>query len=570
MAVNGGFKSGGGAEPEVTHRIYPHLSPIMRLINTKTLKLGEFSGKDVPPYAILSHTWGDGEVSFQDMQDEAGKAARKKPGYLKIERCCAIAAQDGFEYAWVDTCCIDKTSSSELSEAINSMYRWYQEAEICYAYLTDVSSQTDPSTPAVGLASSRWFSRGWTLQELIAPSNVIFYATDWNDIGTKRSLRKAITDITGIHAEALLPDKDPQVFSVAQRMSWAAQRETTRSEDLAYCLMGLFGVNMPMLYGEGDRAFQRLQEEIIRNSDDPTIFAWRTTTPGEYSGRLLANSPAPFLKSRNIVRSKDRDSTSFNLTNKGLHITLDAYRLYSPTYYGVLDCHELGKSHQLLGIHLREESGTEEYYYRARPGHLETITGQITFESKSIYVRDVWQESDASAKRSAYNTWLVETYGLKRHGIEITEIHPEGIVQVIGTRLEVPREFRKLMAVRFVAENGRGKKDTCVVILLATLGVVSADFITPSPDVDLQNVFYTYGEDNSSPYQRTWEAQPDRIVWQLPVRKDWISVSVRKQIVEGKKTQVVNISHGDVVDSTFSSQRPEKIPKNLREAILRY
>ena len=260
----------------------------MRLIHTKTLKLAEFAGKEIPPYVILSHTWEEGEVSFQDMQSGD---ADQKAGYDKIKRCCKVAAAQGFKHAWIDTCCIDKTSSSELSEAINSMYRWYQAAEVCYAYLSDVPPQQDASGSA--FANSRWFTRGWTLQELVAPASLIFFGSNWQEVGTKSSLQGVISKITGIHPEALLcADDRLQNFSIAQRMSWASLRQTTRIEDLAYCLMGIFSVNMPMLYGEGERSFIRLQEEIMKSSDDPTIFAWRKMAN---NGGLLATSPAVFL-----------------------------------------------------------------------------------------------------------------------------------------------------------------------------------------------------------------------------------------------------------------------------------
>jgi hypothetical protein len=184
----------------------------------------------------------------------------KKAGYSKIRGCCKAAAADGFEYVWIDTCCIDKTSSSELSEAINSMYKWYQEAEVCYVYLADVF----PDISTSSFAKSRWFTRGWTLQELIAPSSVIFFDAHWRDIGTKASLVKPIAEITGIHIDALSNGRVSR-FSVAQRMSWASRRETTREEDIAYCLLGIFSINMPLLYGEGQKAFLRLQEEIMKN-----------------------------------------------------------------------------------------------------------------------------------------------------------------------------------------------------------------------------------------------------------------------------------------------------------------
>ncbi len=253
----------------------------------------EFSDNDVPQYAILSHTWDEEEVTLQDME---GIGPVNKKGYEKIKRCCS-EANVGFKYVWIDTCCIDKTSSAELSEAINSMYRWYQEAELCYAYLADV-----PSKP---LQQSRWFTRGWTLQELIAPLRVIFFNGEWEEIGTKETLGKDISDCTGIPIDILTGDVNLEEFSAAQRMSWAAKRQTSRIEDRAYCLMGLFGINMPLIYGEREAAFIRLQEEIMRISDDHSLFAWRH--PNNQGG-LLATSPVAFISCDDIVKSNPLDT----------------------------------------------------------------------------------------------------------------------------------------------------------------------------------------------------------------------------------------------------------------------
>ncbi|RBA09112.1 hypothetical protein FPRO05_14352, partial [Fusarium proliferatum] len=141
----------------------------MRLVNTKTIQLEFLADDNVPDYAILSHTWEQEEVLFQDMGHDSAKS---KKGYAKLESCCRAARENGFEYIWDDTCCIDKTSSAELSEAINSMYRYYQEASICYGYLADISTVSE-------IPNSRWFTRGWTLQELIAPRSMIFFDKDW-------------------------------------------------------------------------------------------------------------------------------------------------------------------------------------------------------------------------------------------------------------------------------------------------------------------------------------------------------------------------------------------------------
>ncbi|KAI0025047.1 heterokaryon incompatibility protein-domain-containing protein [Xylariomycetidae sp. FL0641] len=261
----------------------------MRLLDTSDLVVREYpepGSSGCPPYAILSHTWGGEEVSLQELwkPDESIKA---KAGYAKLRSCAAKAQTDGYQHVWIDTCCIDKTSSAELSEAINSMYRWYKLAAVCYAYLEDVSTNTslfirEPPSDAnlcsiiideSKLASCRWFQRGWTLQELIAPVAVEFYAADWSQFGTRSSLCRHVARITGIR-EAVLQGKDPSTLSAAERLSWAADRKTTRIEDQAYSLMGLFNVNMPLIYGEGERAFQRLQEEILGLFEDYTLFAW--------------------------------------------------------------------------------------------------------------------------------------------------------------------------------------------------------------------------------------------------------------------------------------------------------
>ncbi|PVH83065.1 HET-domain-containing protein [Cadophora sp. DSE1049] len=238
----------------------------MRLIHTGTRELHEFYD-DIPEYAILSHTWDERELLLEDFKCVD---AKDLPGFEKVDNCCKLAANREFEYVWIDTCCIDKNSSAELQEAINSMYRWYKNAEVCFAYLSDVSSNTD-LTKSTAFKSSLWFTRGWTLQELIAPRNVEFYGNDdagkWSEIGTKSSLRSTIAEITGIPID-VLKTGDVKGISIATRMSWASRRKTKRVEDQAYSLMGIFDVHMPMVYGEGKRAFERLQEEIMKVSND--------------------------------------------------------------------------------------------------------------------------------------------------------------------------------------------------------------------------------------------------------------------------------------------------------------
>jgi tetratricopeptide (TPR) repeat protein len=239
----------------------------MRLLEMKAQ--GEFSLVEVAThntlsYAILSHTWTDQEVTYQDLVSGAGKS---KSGYGKIRFCGEKAAKDGLRYFWVDTCCIDKSNPAELSTAINSMFRWYRSANECYVYLADVSTPSDEADQSrweAAFRKSRWFTRGWTLQELIAPAIVKFYSKEGRELGDKRSLETLIRDITGIPIQALRgnPFSD---FNIAKRKEWAAQRHTTEQEDMVYCLIGLCEVSMPLLYGEGKEAAQKRLETAIKD-----------------------------------------------------------------------------------------------------------------------------------------------------------------------------------------------------------------------------------------------------------------------------------------------------------------
>ncbi|KAH8596197.1 heterokaryon incompatibility protein-domain-containing protein [Bisporella sp. PMI_857] len=355
----------------------------MRLLNSATLKLEEFFDDHTPKYAILSHRWLNDEVSLQDMQDGT---AIKKAGHAKLKLCCDQAAMDGLQYAWVDTCCIDKTSSAELTEAINSMYRWYQNATVCYAYLSDV--QTSEVSGDASFGKSAWFTRGWTLQELIAPASVEFYNFTWQKLGTKESLKDVISEITNIDV-AMLEGVDPEAFSVAKRMSWASKRTTTRPEDRAYSLLGLFEVNMPLLYGEGERAFIRLQEEIMKHSDDQSLFAWKSTSNG-YRG-LLAKSPTDFDDCYNVVSSRSKwNQNPYSVTNMGLSIELPMVAWAMETYLAALDCELENIPNSRIGIFLQLLPDNGQYARVLLDG-----TDTRTFESglaskaryKRIYIR---------------------------------------------------------------------------------------------------------------------------------------------------------------------------------------
>ncbi|KAK1846324.1 het domain-containing protein [Colletotrichum chrysophilum] len=266
--------------------------------------------------------------------------AQQDEGFHKIRMTCQLAASKCILYAWIDTCCIDKSNSTELSEAINSMYRWYETAHVCFAYLSDFrlpASNVPQDAMLLGtyLRECRWFYRGWTLQELIAPSSILFYQKDWEFVGSKKDWNDALTRVTRISPKAIY-DYYPGEYSIAERMSWASNRETTREEDKAYCLLGIFNVNMPMLYGEGAKAFRRLQEVIIQTGYDVSIFSWTRYyyNPEENKQPVpafgaFADAPGNFhsIPESLIVH----DGNEVSVTNAGVKLTLELFVLPGST-----------------------------------------------------------------------------------------------------------------------------------------------------------------------------------------------------------------------------------------------
>lgn len=381
----------------------------MHLINCSTRQLEEFIGSNIPRYAILSHTWGEGEVSYADMKNDHA-ASRLKEGYRKIDFTCEQALLNGLDYAWVDTCSIDKSSSVELSEAINSMFRWYEDSAICYVYLSDVEG----ACWREDLPRSRWFTRGWTLQELLAPEHVTFYDCRWTQLGTKDELAGLLHSITNIDQEALVHTGNIDAldqFCVAQKMSWASNRQTTREEDTAYSLMGIFNVTMPLLYGEGIKAFQRLQEAIITQSGDHSILAWNLDTelktlpessdvtdlPTYVSHttvlpNYLAGSPRAFAKCGQL-RHAPRHQVKMEVTNLGLQIEVPLLQVRIDKSSGMkiwlalLSC-LLEESSRFVGIMLSSVQGTtfvERLYYPVSLAknftHATTVNARAVAES---------------------------------------------------------------------------------------------------------------------------------------------------------------------------------------------
>ncbi|EME48360.1 hypothetical protein DOTSEDRAFT_111345, partial [Dothistroma septosporum NZE10] len=296
-----------------------------RLINTIDLSFHEFEHvESAPRYAIVSHRWGKDEITYQKFLADRYQSGQGN-GWFKTIKGCNLARSFELSWVWIDTCCIDKKSSSELSEAVNSMYSWYSHSHECYAFLPDVLLTPTDEGFAEEFEKSVWFTRGWTLQEVLAPRRLLFYNAKFQLIGDKQQRRAEVAAATGIHANYLLGLDKVQDASVAERMKWAALRQSTRREDNAYCLLGIFDVNMPLLYGEGAKAFVRLQLEIIKKTDDESIFAWWQDMAelGSWTG-LLAPTPKAFASSSDetikILRGHWRQP--FSMTNKGLKLKL--------------------------------------------------------------------------------------------------------------------------------------------------------------------------------------------------------------------------------------------------------
>ncbi|KAL6835632.1 hypothetical protein J3E69DRAFT_319241 [Trichoderma sp. SZMC 28015] len=414
---------------------------MIRLINIETLKLETFSGKNIPKYTILSHTWGPDseELTFDDLQK--GITDKSGIGSIKLKGCCDQVKRDNIkeekeenkvQYVWIDTCCIDKSSSSELQEAINAMFDWYADASVCYAYLWDVpEDDKPPSDRESKFFTSRWFTRGWTLQELLAPKEVRFYNTEWKFIGDKITLNRTIEDITGISWLVLKGIDKIQNASVAQRMSWAARRETTRPEDLAYCLLGIFDIHMPMLYPEGGKdAFFRLQDLIMRKTGDDSILAWDHNESPDYpnqitSGEIFAVSPVYFANSGKIVtRKPERIFSEINVLGRRLGINLPLHITESGELFGLLNCGPKSTKErvQCVGIPLaRASSGAPNEYIRPKERSSTLLPAPVSESSTEwIQIKKEGQK-DVTIEQQC---WLYEDASFTKIHLELTEVEP--------------------------------------------------------------------------------------------------------------------------------------------------
>lgn len=323
----------------------------MRLLHTKDFRLVEDKDPEFqtdPRYAIVSHRWLPGETESLDFssRDIAGDSS---PVIKKVRGACKQASDDGFSWIWIDSVCIDRSNAVELGRAINSMFKCYRKATICYTYLSDVVMMDTPR-PDTSIFNrhredasadsddqgevSEWFSRGWTLQELLAPANMQFFARDWSLIGTKQQLAPLIAKITDIDVGYLTGEKDFREACIAAKLSWMANRRTTEEEDRAYSMLGIFDIPMEVIYGEGKRAFTRLQKHLLETCADESIFAWRTPSAGLPNPRgprivlgrdewgLIAPSPECFAGLGDVViKRKPGRIARYGVNTAGVYIS---------------------------------------------------------------------------------------------------------------------------------------------------------------------------------------------------------------------------------------------------------
>ncbi|KZL64960.1 het domain-containing protein [Colletotrichum incanum] len=450
----------------------------MWLLDTKSLALEAVDEPSSVKYAILSHTWEEDEVTFSDISDL--DRARQKAGFSKIAKTCELARERGLQYAWVDTCCIDKSSSAELSEAINSMFAWYKSSTVCFVFLSDLPPLENPENPfdrqpglpysqeAVG--GCRWFTRGWTLQEPIAPARVEFYNSNWEMFTQKSECTWVLSCITSVAVSVLDSPSNLRQTPVAVKMSWAASRKTKRIEDRAYSLLGIFDIHMPLLYGERYKSFRRFQEEIARESDDLSLFAWRSQSSDRTHDEnfqlfrgIFARSPTEFRGCSQMRKTTFQSSKpEFSLFNRGVMIK-DSFQKSTKDVY-VMD---LGFSKPYLPIRIFLVH-TANGFVRSIPWSLDALVENdrmyrvLLGDVLSICVlRDVTQQEDFELQRLRHKSFHVDFDLPKSLKLERVEPSPEHLwdkffSKFINNRPNAPYVAKLSLSVRGPAGVSRG------------------------------------------------------------------------------------------------------------------
>lgn len=437
-------------------------------------------GEPLPQYAILSHTWGtdDEEITFRDLREGTGK---DKLGYCKLSFCGRQAAKDGLQFFWIDTCCVDQSSSAELSEAINSMFQWYRKAARCYVYLSDVSTanifQVDQS-----FKKSRWFTRGWTLQELLAPTSVEFFSSGGNRIGDRESLMLQINEVTGIPLEALQGNPLTQ-FGVDARFSWLGTRTTKREEDAAYCLLGIFDVSMPLIYGEGRRkAFYRLRKEINEYVN------LQSSSHSPFKEHPKSNCTSPFVSENPGLIKRLEPSGEFEQLESNDNPKCDADVPTIVEATTLQDCFDLAEKWSEFG------KSSEDRFERT--GSLKDFEDAVNFIEKAI---DVTAE-DCPSRPTLYsrlgNVLCLRFEGaggihILNRAIDVVNAAVETTPQDIPERADRLNSLGYLLGKRFESTGLAEHLEDAIEISMTIVGVTSQDH--PDRASRLSNLAYLLG-----------------------------------------------------------------------------
>ncbi|KAF3807722.1 hypothetical protein GCG54_00007455 [Colletotrichum gloeosporioides] len=373
----------------------------MKLVHTATLQICAFSYPPPVQYAVLSHTWSS-------PQDNESNSSREEI----VRKVCHLARVHELDFVWIDALCIDKSSSADVSTTINLLPKYLERAAICFAFLGDLPCRV--SAPCrVTWAQCRFWRRTWTLQELVLPSRVQFYDASWHLRGghTSQNLHPLISGITGIDEDVLCHQRSLQHTSVARKMSWAAFKEASNPEDLVYSLLGLFYVRMPTIYGEGkSRAFRRLQEEILRHTNDSTLFAWTSTVEEDNRG-AFANSPDEFLSFGRTTQARvPIHFEGFAIpTSRGIIISGPVLDQPQGTllYLGPENGHGQGEIELHHGILLR--SRPDETFGRISTSQVKTLPLASTATTMQLTLFSGHDEKDKAPEFDANTRSLVST-----------------------------------------------------------------------------------------------------------------------------------------------------------------
>lgn len=411
-------------------------------------------------------------------------------GAKKIKYASSHCQAEGFRYIWIDTCCIDKSSSAELSEAINSMYEWYACSIVCYAYLEDVESALsaheldDFDNEGNAIRRSRWFTRGWTLQELIAPKRVKFFNSQWESLSSKEDLSPLLSSITTIPESVLSEPENRRNCSVARKMTWAAKRQTTRIEDIAYSLLGIFDVNMPLLYGEGPKAFLRLQEEILKETDDQSLLAWDLRKKDNWVDYMtctgvLASSPEVFLGSEDVVPFPSKPGRQPQaMTNRGLRLEVPIWHNPNSTILGrhpfaVLNCQYENDFSGAIGIPLMTTRDDCIFLRKSAAEAVKCPEGM--FKSSKIRTIYISKNIFAATNYRETETCLIQATSAEDNGYDIFPINSSMKLWNAGTKVlqmeflyRYGGEWSRKLASSAIAFYNPGMK-SCFIVMFSVM-----------------------------------------------------------------------------------------------------